>query len=199
MAKLHNVPICKVGGSRPLKLPLSRPPLARPLGFPNKTLCKMSMAERARASQCLPVPGYMPWHRPARARAICVQRASSQAAAPHIGFIVGAGSCWWLPRVVASRSASAKCFAPPAHPRATLVGYNIVRAKPIRPPRKGGTPLSARARRLPRQCGDCGVTVTGTQRTPPHSGITALTRRAGSSSSVASTGRSRSRSRVRWW
>jgi len=85
LAKLHNVPICKVGGSRPLKLPLSRPPLARPRGFTNKTLCKMSMAERARASQCLPVPGYMPWHRPARARAICVQRASSQAAPPHIG------------------------------------------------------------------------------------------------------------------
>ncbi len=156
------------------------------------------MAERARASRCLPVPGYMPWHRPARARAICQQRSSSQAAPPHIG-----KHCWrWFMLVVPACSALTVCqrqvLRPPCPPTRGHTRWVQHRARRgTRPPRKGGTPLSARARHLPRQCGDCGVTVPGTQRTPPHSGITALTRRAGSSSSVASTGRSRTRTRVR--
>ncbi len=133
-----------------------------------------------------------PSARPCDMRAACVCSGGSAAYWGTLLALVHVG----VPACSALTVCQRQVLRPPCPPTRGHTRWVQHRARRgTRPPRKGGTPLSARARHLPRQCGDCGVTAAGTQRTPPHSGITALTRRAGSSSSVASTGRPRSRSR----
>ena len=116
MAKLHNVPICKVGGSQSLKLILCHPPRVPALsGLQIRRYAKCPWRSGRAPVDASPCLGTCP----GIAQRAPVRYASSVRLVRQLrrilGNIVGAGSCWWCPRVVPSRYASAKCFAPPAH------------------------------------------------------------------------------------